>query len=351
MDKVRIGLIGLGWMGQLHLQYLSEMEGCIIEAVCDVDEKRAGETAEKYGARAFTDYHLLLEEDAVDAVYIVTPQMYHFEILKAALLTGKHVLCEKPLVLTAEELSKVRRLSRGYKGKIMVDFPQRFSVATEEAMCEIKKGSLGKIQFMRGNFRFSMKRHAALHGEWVFDRKRGGGLILESSVHLWDAVRYMTGQEVVSVGAVAHCHPDMDFEDSFFCIANLSGGGIASIDMNGWLPDNSDTDKRFEIVGDAGCIYLDEFRNYLTVKSEKGIENNPGMFTDGMTHKDVMWHSAIAGGVKRLDEYFMRCIRLDETPMIGIEDGARATEITWAVYEALRTGSIVKVNYGTGESA
>lgn len=52
MDKVKVGLIGLGWMGQLHLRYLSETESCSIEAVCDVDEKKAQETAEKYGARA-----------------------------------------------------------------------------------------------------------------------------------------------------------------------------------------------------------------------------------------------------------------------------------------------------------
>lgn len=346
MKTVRIGLIGLGWMGKLHLKYLSGLEGCSIQAVCDVSEERARKTAEEYGTVFYTDFRLLLKDDSVDAVYIVTPQQYHFEILKEALASGKHILCEKPLALTREEIAEIRRLSKNYSGKIMIDFPQRFSVSTQEAMEEIRRGALGEIQFMRGNFRFSMKQHAKIHGAWVFDRKKGGGLILESSVHLWDAVRYMTGQEVVSVSAVAHNHPEMDFEDSFFCIAKLSGGAIAAIDMSGWMPEDSDTDKRFEIIGDAGCIYLDEFRNFLTIKSEKGVENNPGMTTDGMTHKDVMWHSTVAGGVKRLDEAFIRCIRLDETPLSGIEDGARATEITWAVYESLRTGRMVDVEYG-----
>lgn len=346
MEKIRIGVIGLGWMGQLHLKYLSDIEGCQIQAVCDKDSERARTMAKQYNAIGYTDYHKLIQDQKIDAVYIAAPQFCHYEMAKAVMETGKHLLCEKPLALTRKEVNELRSLAVDYPGKIIIDFPERFSVATEEAMEEIKAGKLGKIQFMRGNFRFSMKEHAAIHGSWVFDKKKGGGLILESSVHLWDTVRYMTGQEVTAVGAVAHHHPEMEFEDSFFCIAYLSGGAIASIDMNGWMPKESDTDKRFEVVGDAGAIYLDEFRNFLTIKSERGIENNPGMYTKGMTHKDVMWHSSIAGGVKRLDEYFIRCIRLDEVPMIGIEDAARACEITWAVYKSLESGRMESVQYG-----
>ena len=349
MESVNVGLIGLGWMGQLHLKYLSGIDGCRIQAVCDTDPERVKAMAKQYGADGYLDYHELIEDDKVDVVYIAAPQFCHYEMAKAVMETGKHLLCEKPLALTREEVNELRRMARNYPGKVIIDFPERFSVSTEEAMEEIRAGKLGKIQFMRGNFRFSMKEHANIHGSCVFDKSKGGGLILESSVHLWDAVRYMTGQEVTAVGAVAHHHPEMNFEDSFFCIAYLSDGAIASIDMNGWMPKESDTDKRFEIVGDSGAVYLDEFRNYLTIKSEKGIENNPGMLTEGMTHKDVMWHSSIAGGVKRLDEYFIRCIQKNEVPMIGIEDAARACEITWAVYEALESGKMETVKYGTEE--
>ena len=347
MNVVGVGIIGLGWMGRCHIKYLSDVEGCEIAAVCDVREDAVSEVAEQTGAKAYTDYKEMLADPDVDAVYIVTPQKYHCEILLEALKTGKHILCEKPLALSAEEIAAIRKAAKDYPGKIIVDFPQRFSVSTQEAMYEIKKGALGQIQFVRGNFRFSMKQHAKIHGAWVFDKNMGGGLILESSVHLWDAVRYFSGQEVVSVCAVAHDHPEMNFEDSFFCVAKLSGGAIAGIDMSGWMPDNCDTDKRFEVIGDKGAVYLDELSNYLTIQSELGIENNPGMFTEGATHKDVMWHSTVEGAVKRLDEHFIRCIRFDEEPLTGIEDGARASEITWAIYESLRTGKLAEVKYGT----
>ncbi len=343
---VRIGIIGLGWMGCLHASYLAGIDDCQVVAVCDKNEEKLREVAEKYGARAYMEYQDLLADEDVDAVYIVTPQKYHFEIAMATMGAGKHMLCEKPLALTAQEINQLRAMAKDYPKKIIIDFPQRFSIATQEAMEEVRRGSLGDIHFMRCNFRFSMKKHAQIHGAWIFDKKQGGGLILESSVHMWDAVRYMTGKEVEAVVAVAHNNADANFEDSFVAIAHLEGGAIACVDMSGWLPEDAVCDKRFELMGNDGMIYLDEMRNFMTIQSERGVENNPGAFTPSLTHKDVLWHSHIAGGVKRLDEHFVRCILRDEQPLIGLEDGARACEITWSIVKSMESGKLEKVQYG-----
>ena len=170
-----IGIIGLGWMGALHAKYLSETDGCRVAAVCDQNAGRVAELAALYGAKPYGDYNALLADEAVDTVYIVTPQKYHCEIAKAALKSQKHMLCEKPLALTPDEVNELRDLAAGYPKKVIIDFPQRFSVATQEAMEEIGAGALGDVQFMRCNFRFSMKKHAETHGAWVFDKKQGAG--------------------------------------------------------------------------------------------------------------------------------------------------------------------------------
>lgn len=350
--NVNVGIIGLGWMGQLHAKYLNTVDGCSLAAVCDRDDNKLSEVKNKYGIDGYEDYYQLLDRKDINTVFIVTPQKYHYQIVKDCLEAGKNILCEKPLGLTREEINSMRNLVNKSRSKFIVNFPERFAVSSQEAKEIIDEDLIGTIDYIRGNFRFSMKHHGQTHGGWVFDQSQGGGLILESSVHLWDAMRWISGKEVVDVVAVAreHIKNGAALEDNFAAIAHLDGGGIVCIDMSGSLPENSATDKRFEILGSEGCIYLDEFRNYMTVQSEKGIENNPGMYTSGMTHKDLMWHSHIEGGVKRLQEYYIKCIKEDKIPEPGVEDGARACEITWAVIESLKSQKFEKVHYGTGKS-
>lgn len=350
LKMVNVGVIGLGWMGNIHCRLSKRIEGCELVAVCDINPEKVHAAEREYQARGYQDYRELLEDPRVDAVYVVTPQKFHYQIVKDAIEAGKHVLCEKPLALTQEEVNDLRRVVGQSAKKFIICFPARFAIPSQEAKDMIEKGVIGDILYVRGNFRFTMKHHRELHGEWVFDRNQGGGLILEASVHLWDFIRWLTGREVVSVLAVAHESPigDSWLEDNFAAVAYLEGGSIACIDMSSSFPPESATDKRFEIIGSEGFIYIDEFQNYMTINSEVGVDANPGMRVKGLTHKDFMWHSHVEGGVKRLQEYFIRCIEKDIRPEPDVEDGARACEITWAVMKSLKSKKLEEVKHYGG---
>src|SRR5690554_770405 len=112
---VRIGIIGLGWMGQLHAQYLKFVRNAKLTAVCDKDQKVLNAVAQKYDVMKFENYNELIDCDEIDAVYIVTPQKYHYEILKSAIASGKHILCEKPLALTRDEIFEIRKMAKNSK--------------------------------------------------------------------------------------------------------------------------------------------------------------------------------------------------------------------------------------------
>ena len=310
--------------------------------------KKAHNAGKEYGVRGYSDYRKLLENPEIEAVYITTPPKFHYQIVVDAVKAGKHVLCEKPLALSQEEVNLLREIVGSSDSKFIICFPERFAISSQEAKEIVEEGAIGKILYVRGNFRFTMKQHHEMHGGWVFDRSQGGGLILEASVHLWDFIRWITGEEVTKVLAVAHEYPvkNSALEDNFATVACLDEGSIACIDMSSSFPPDSATDKRFEIIGSKGFIYIDEFRNYMTISSEVGIDANPGMVVKGLTHKDFMWHSRIAGGVRRLQEYFVKCIEKNLEPAPGVEDGARACEITWAIMKSLETGKLEEVRYG-----
>jgi predicted dehydrogenase len=274
--------------------------------------------------------------------------MSHYQIASDCLNRGKHVFCEKPMVINAEQANSLRELVRKTKLKFQVNFTERFAIPGQEAKLSINNGEIGNILYLRGNFRWFMKKHANKHGAWAFDRSLGGGIIMEASVHLWDAVRFWTGKEVVDVVCIVHensTHGKL-MEDNVAAIAHLEGGAIACIDLSGSMPMDSPTDIRFEILGDRGCIYIDQFRSYLMVNSEVGHETNPEDFITGIAYPDTAWHSKIEGGTKRSQRNFISCIINDTEPSPGVEDGARACEISWAALKSLETRKIETVNYG-----
>jgi len=341
---VRIGIIGMGWMGQNHAELSKFIEGCKLIAVCDKNKEVVEKVKSLYQIEGYTDYHQLLAREDIDAVYVVTPVTTHCQIVKDCVEARKHILCEKPMALSLEEVNLMRDMINNSDKKFMICFPERYVLSSQEAKSIINQKLIGHVDYIRCNYRFSMKK-PGLHAKWIFDREQGGGLILEASVHLWDMIRWLTGKEIKDVIGIAHENivNNSPLEDNFAAIAHMDNGGIACIDMSISLPKDSPTDKRFEIIGTEGSIYINEFNNYITVNSEKGIEVSPGKNIKGLTYPDVMWHSHIEGGIKRLQQEFIRCIREDIKPKPGVEDGARACEITWAIMNSLKSKKLEQV--------
>ncbi len=102
---LNVGVIGVGYLGQHHARIFSELDDVRMFAVADTDGNRAGEIAAKYGCKAYTDYHELLNE--VDAVSIVTPTTFHYSVAMDCIRAGKDILIEKPITVTIEEADRL----------------------------------------------------------------------------------------------------------------------------------------------------------------------------------------------------------------------------------------------------
>ena len=111
--STQIGVIGCGRWGPNHIRVFSQLKGVVVKAVADSSEERLSEICENFGnIRRYISYRELLCDDAIKAVVVATPTATHFDIVSAALTSGKHVLCEKPLcddVVTASAWSHSRR--------------------------------------------------------------------------------------------------------------------------------------------------------------------------------------------------------------------------------------------------
>src|SRR5437773_84043 len=150
MDQVGFGVIGTGIVGGAwHAYVYSHSPKAKLVAVCDLNEQRANEVGQKYGARkVYTDYRELLANPEVQAVSIATPDFAHREIAVAAAEAGKHILVEKPIATTVEDAEAIVNAAKKAGVKLMVDFHNRVNPPFANAKQSIQSGELGKPAYI-----------------------------------------------------------------------------------------------------------------------------------------------------------------------------------------------------------
>lgn|SRR3989338_2541925 len=146
---LKVGIIGCGHWGSNHLRVFNSLEKADVVYCCDQDINRLNVINKIYpNLKTTSDYHKILKDREIDAVIIATPTASHYEIAKLALLNGKHVLCEKPLTVKAEESDILLSLSREKQRILMVGYVFLFNNGIAALKDLIKESSMGKIHYM-----------------------------------------------------------------------------------------------------------------------------------------------------------------------------------------------------------
>lgn len=208
MREVRLGIIGCGGIAKgKHLPALKKLENVKIVAFCDLILERAEQAAEEYGtqdAAVYTDYQALLKRDDIEAVHVLTPNYVHCEISVAALNSGKHVMCEKPMSTTYREAQEMVQASKR-AGKILtIGYQTRSQTGHQYVRHMIENGDLGEIYYVKAPA--IRRRGVPLWGVFLDEEKQGGGPMIDIGTHSIDAALSLIGNyEVASVtGSVYH---------------------------------------------------------------------------------------------------------------------------------------------------
>src|SRR5947208_2528165 len=184
-ETVKIGVVGAGAIAQLaHLPVLAKMRGAELVAICDNDRPKARGLADRFGVPdVFTDIEDLLELDALDAVVIATPNHLHEPHVLAALAAKRHVLCERPLSLSARGVERILTAATRADRTVTVANNHRFRTDVQTLSGFIHGGELGKFLGLRaGAYRFKTPTEG-----WRLRRpESGGGAFLEHGVPLLD---------------------------------------------------------------------------------------------------------------------------------------------------------------------
>ncbi|HEX2926812.1 MAG TPA: Gfo/Idh/MocA family oxidoreductase, partial [Ruminiclostridium sp.] len=274
MKKVKIGIIGAGNISEVHIAGYKALDNVELYAVCDINEERARNSAEKNGFKhVFTDYNEMLKMPELDAVSVCTWNSVHAPATIAALKAGKHVICEKPMALNSKEAMEMEKTAKENGKILMIGFVRRFGNDAKVLKDFIEGGMMGEMYFAKASY----LRRAGCPGGWFSDKKRsGGGPLIDLGVHVIDLVRYLMGKpKVVSVsgttfsklgqrnnlkstkGYVASDTGDIfDVEDLALATIRFDNGAVLSVEASFSLNLKEDTGS-IELFGTKAGAKLD----------------------------------------------------------------------------------------------
>ncbi|MBD8071483.1 Gfo/Idh/MocA family protein [Bacillus sp. PS06] len=194
MKPIKIGVIGLGAIGDRLIKSYIEHPQIEVAAVCDTLSERLDTMVEKLeGAKGFTDYKHMLEEVELDVVYIAVPPKFHHHIALDVIEKGIHILCEKPLANSIEEAKEMMDKA-DEKGIIQaMNFPLNYSPGANTFKKLIENGYVGKLRRLELNMHFPQWPRFWQQNDWVASREQGG-FVLEVGVHFIQQAQRIFGK-------------------------------------------------------------------------------------------------------------------------------------------------------------
>lgn len=334
MKKIRVGIIGLGRIGSMHLENIANLRDYYeIVALADPLNANLSELAEKYSISFYTkDPQELINKEEVDAVLISSASNTHSEMIQNAAEAGKNIFCEKPIGESVEAIKKSLEIVKKNKVKLQVGFNRRFDHNFRAIHDSVKSGKIGVPQIVR----ISSRDPEPPAIEYV---KVSGGLFNDMMIHDVDMARYLTQSEVVEVYATGDSLIDPRIReagdiDTAVVTLRFENGAFGIIDNSRKAVYGYD--QRAEVFGSEGKISIDNDR-----MSNFELESNDGGHLDVIPRPFTIRYSQAY--IDEFKEFYNSIVNGQDIKATGF-DGLKAAELTNAAAKSLQTGLPVKIS-------
>ncbi len=329
MDRLRIAIVGVGFMGQFHAQCLAGVDAATLSAVVETDEARGRETAARYGARYFADVESVLATDAADAFIVVLPDTLHEDVTCTLLRAGKPVLLEKPMAHTLATARTMAAAEQEGGGRLLVAQILRFDPRYVQAAEAVRAGRIGEpIHASSG--RFTVRD--------IGTRMNGTSSVrFYLGVHDIDALQWISGAEVTRVyaRAVRKLMPSLGIvsEDAIFATCEMNNGAAGQLYFGWTLPSDIPTGiwARTEVIGSKGVIDLDVRDHGLRV-----LANGAWSLPDGLHWPTV--NGRIMGDLYEEQRHFVEAVRSRRPFVISVTEAMRAVAVNDAIWCSVESG-------------
>ncbi|HEY0321304.1 MAG TPA: Gfo/Idh/MocA family oxidoreductase [Pyrinomonadaceae bacterium] len=322
MDKIRIGIIGAGYIGGVHASVLLRDERVRLARVYDISLERAEQLARTSGAEPAASSEELIE--SVDAVYITTPNTKHTELAVAAAQAGKHVFCEKPMATNPLDARRVLEAARASRAVFQVGHNRRFAPVYAMLRRLLQEESAPHSSHIK------MNRGELINPAWVSEPDVTGGFLYETTIHMFDMVRFLFG-EVCELTATGSSHEYAEVDDFSVLLSFESG-------LHATLCSSADASWLFPFER------VEVFCHHQTIvtREMESLTVSEGLSGQHRTHSMQQFAKEEKWGYMQEDRAFVDAIVDDREAMVTAEDGYKSVELVDACYRAVNTKERIK---------
>ncbi|MCK5134686.1 MAG: Gfo/Idh/MocA family oxidoreductase [Bacteroidales bacterium] len=332
MDKIRIAIIGTGYIADYHARGLQQLADVEIVIAVDTQLESAKKFTAKYNIKEVgSDAMNTVDRDDIDALVIGIPNKYHAPYAIEFLKSGKDVFLEKPMAMNSWEGNEIIEAIRATKQLLMVGHMWRFDTEVNHIRKVVQSGKLGKIIKTKG---YGIHENWGPSGWFTLKEMAGGGALADMGVHAIDTVRYILGDpEPVTVYAqIGTNYGDYDVDDSGIIIITWDNGTTSIIESGWWHPHMDGPEAGTRLFGTKG--YASVFPTFLKYK----VEEIPGEFKAPMPERSEHCDQVI---YDRQMEHFIDCIRSRKQPSPGFTEGQIVLNIVDAAYMSSQKNEVV----------
>jgi len=330
---IRFGLLGAGRIGKVHAKAVTGNPAAKLVAVSDAMAPAAQAIADQYGCEVRSIDAIAAAKD-IDAVVICTPTDTHADLIEQFVKAGKAVFCEKPIDLSLARVKACLEVVRAAKGTLMVGFNRRFDPHFQAVRAEIDKGTLGAVEMVV----ITSRDPGAPPVDYI---RRSGGIFRDMTIHDFDMARFLLGEEVAEVSAMASVLVDpavgtVGDSDSVQVMLRTASGKMAVISNSRRA--TYGYDQRIEVHGAKGMAAAENQRPVsIEVATGAGYTRPPlhdffmTRYTEAYAAEIAAFIDAMAGKAKASpsDEDGLLALALAEAALKSVAEGrtVRLTEI------------------------
>ncbi|MEW9698800.1 Gfo/Idh/MocA family protein [Paenibacillus sp. SI8] len=351
-NPIRVGIIGSGNIGNVHMEVLKQIPEAQIAAVTDVYAPLAEARAKEHGIeKVYATTDKLLADSTIDAVVIAVSNEWHAPIAVQALEAGKHVLLEKPMALNLESAKQIVEAERKAGKVLMIPHQLRFESLSMQVKQQVEKGALGHIYHAKAGW--VRRKGIPGWGTWFTQMdKSGGGPLIDLGVHMLDLSLYLMGNpKPVSVYGATYAefgprkkgigswgtpnwNGHYDVEDLATALIKLDNGATLSLDVSWAALVETDSQPYVQLLGSEGGASIRGTKGKLLAE-----------LFEREADVDLHIPEEDEGARIRMAKHFLACIINGSQPITSVMTGYTNNLILDAIYRSSHTGREIQLDW------